>query len=188
MPRPPLRIETDRLVLRRWRATDAAPLAALHADPEVMRYLVGPIGHALSDVLLARMEAHFEAHGFGMWAVERRAEGDLIGFVGAQQVPFTAAFTPAIEIGWRLAAAVWGKGYAQEAALAVLRDLRMRLGVDRVVAYTVPANRRSWRRMERLGFRRDPEGDFAPPRLPPAHPLSLHWLYRARLDEAGRPC
>jgi RimJ/RimL family protein N-acetyltransferase len=181
-------LATPRLQLRRWRADDAAPFAAINADPAVMQHLVGPLGRALSDTLMARIEAHFDAHGFGLWAVERRVEGDLVGFVGAQHVPFEADFTPAVEIGWRLAAPVWGQGYAREAAEATLRDLRRRIGISAVVSFTVPANRPSWGLMQRLGLRRDAAGDFAHPRLPVDHPLSLHWLYRARLDEAGRPC
>lgn len=183
-----LALATPRLQLRRWRADDAAPFAAINADPAVMQHSVGPLGRALSDTLLARIEAHFDAHGFGLWAVERRVEGDLVGFVGAQRVPFEAPFTPAVEIGWRLAAPLWGQGYAREAAEATLFDLRQRIGLEQVVAFTVPANRPSWGLMQRLGLRRDAAGDFAHPRLPADHPLSLHWLYRAHLDEAGRPC
>lgn len=181
-------LATPRLQLRRWRAEDAAPFAAINADTQVMQYLVGPLDRALSDTLMARIEAHFDAHGFGLWAVERRVEGDLVGFVGAQQVPFEADFTPAVEIGWRLAARVWGQGYAREAAEATLCDLCLRCGHQHIVAFTVPANRTSWGLMQRLGLRRDAAGDFAHPRLPADHPLSLHWLYRARLDEEGRPC
>lgn len=183
-----LGLATARLRLRRWRSEDAAPFAAINADPQVMRHFPAPLTRALSDTLIARIEAHFDAQGFGLWAVERQAEGDLIGFVGAQQVPFEAAFTPAVEIGWRLAAHAFGQGYAREAAEATLCDLRRRLGITAVVSFTVPANRRSWGLMERLGLGRDAQGDFAHPRLPADHPLSAHWLYRATLDATGRPC
>lgn len=183
-----MQIKTARLVLRRWRAEDAAPFAAINADPEVARYLAGALPRQLSDALIARIEAHFDAHGFGLWAVERAADEALLGFVGAQHVPFEAPFTPAIEIGWRLATTAWGRGYAREAAEATLRDLRQRSGVLDVVSFTVPENRVSWGLMERLGLRRDRLADFAHPRLPADHPLSLHWLYRARLDAEGRPC
>ena len=182
------RVETDRLLLRRWRVEDAAPFAAINADTEVARYLPGVMPRALSDELIERFETHFEQYGFGRWVVERREDGALLGFVGGQAVHFNAPFVPAVEIGWRLGRKAWGKGYAREAAEATLRDLRQRVGLIDIVSFTVPANRPSWGLMERLGFRRDLEGDFAHPQLPPDHPLSLHWLYRARLDAEGRPC
>ena len=179
---------TARLRLRRWRAEDAAPFAGINADPEVARFLPGVMPRALSDALIERFEAHFDAHGFGRWAVERREDGALLGFVGGQTVHFEAHFAPAVEIGWRLGRQAWGQGYAREAAEATLRDLRQRLELVDIVSFTVPANRPSWGLMQRLGFRREPEGDFAHPQLPPDHLLSLHWLYRARLDAEGRPC
>lgn len=181
-------LDTARLRLRRWRAGDAAPFAAINADPEVARHLPGVMPRTLSDALIYRFEAHFDSCGFGRWAVERREDGELLGFVGGQRVPFHAPFVPAVEIGWRLGAAAWGKGYAREAAEAALRDLRQRIGLTSIVSFTVPANRPSWGLMERLGFRRDLAGDFHHPQLPADHPLSLHWLYRARLDAEGRPC
>lgn len=184
-----MRIDTARLVLRRWHAADDSDaFAAINADPEVARYLPGVMPRALSDALVERFEAHFAEHGFGRWAVERREDGSLLGFVGGQTVHFEAPFTPAVEVGWRLGRSAWGQGYAREAAEACLRDLRQRLGLTAIVSFTVPANRPSWGLMERLGFRRDHHGDFAHPQLPADHPLSLHWLYRAQLDEAGRPC
>lgn len=184
-----MRIETARLVLRRWRADDdSEAFAAINADPAVARYLPGVMPRPISDALITRFEAHFAAHGFARWAVERRVDGALLGFVGGQVVHFDAPFTPAVEIGWRLGTQAWGHGYAREAAEATLRDLRQRLGLVDIVSFTVAANRASWGLMERLGFRRDVHGDFAHPQLPADHPLSLHWLYRARLDEEGRPC
>lgn len=181
-------ITTERLTLRRWRASDAGAFAAINADPEVARHLPGVMPKALSDTLIGRFETHFDAHGFGRWAVERREDGALLGFVGGQRVHFNAPFVPAVEIGWRLGRQAWGEGYAREAAEAALRDLHQRLGLTDLVSFTAPANRRSWGLMERLGFRRDPEGDFAHPQLPAGHPLSLHWLYRIRLDGGQRPC
>lgn len=179
---------TPRLRLRRWQAADRTAFAEINADSEVMRFMPGALPRALSDALVERFEAHFEHHGFGRWAVERREDGALLGFVGGQTVHFDAPFVPAVEIGWRLGRPAWGQGYAREAAEATLRDLRQRLGLSEIVSFTVPANRPSWGLMQRLGFRRDPEGDFAHPQLPAEHPLALHWLYRARLDAKGRPC
>lgn len=181
-------LSTPRVLLRRWRPADKHAFALINADPEVARYLPGVMPRALSDALIERFETHFEQYGFGRWAVERREDGALLGFVGGQTVHFDAPFVPAVEIGWRLGRPAWGQGYAREAAEATLRDLRQRIGLTDIVSFTVPANRPSWGLMERLGFRRDLAGDFAHPQLPPDHPLSLHWLYRARLNDEGRPC
>jgi len=172
------RLHTERLCLRRWCDADREAIAAINADPKVTELLVGPLPREMSDAMIDRIEVHFRVNGFGLWALERRADGALLGFTGAQRVPFQASFTPAVEIGWRLRADVWGQGYATEAAEAVLADAFTRLGLEQIVAFTVPANRRSQAVMHRLGMRRDPNSDFDHPRLPAGHPLRRHWLYR----------
>jgi RimJ/RimL family protein N-acetyltransferase len=96
------------------------------------------------------------------------------------RVRFEAPFAPAIEIGWRFARAYWGQGYAFEAARALVDDGFGRLSFDEIVAFTVPANQRSWRLMERLGMTRDPAEDFDHPGVPRGHPLRGHVLYRQR--------
>jgi ribosomal-protein-alanine N-acetyltransferase len=120
-----------------------------------------------------------DEHGFGYWAVELPGEASLIGAIGLSRVR-SLPCAPATEIGWRLAPAYWGRGYATEAARAALEDGLFRLGVDEIVAFTVPANVRSRRVMERLGMARDPANDFDHPRLPPGHPQRRHVLYRIR--------
>ena len=89
----------------------------------------------------------------------------------------TLPFAPAVEVGWRLARAYWGRGYATEAARASLDDGFSRLALDRIVSFTVPANRPSLAVMERLGMARVEGGDFDHPRLPEGHPLRRHVLY-----------
>lgn len=182
------RIESERLILRRWGRADRAPFAAINADPVVGEFLMGPLPADLSNAMIERIEAHFRVHGFGLWAIERRSDARLLGFAGLQVVPFEARFTPAVEIGWRLAADVWGQGYATEAARAALDDAQSRCGLHDLVSFTVPANRRSQRVMEKLGFRRDPAHDFDHPRLPPDHALSRHWLYRWSPQAEALPC
>ena len=91
---------------------------------------------------------------------------------------FEAHFTPAVEIGWRLAPAHWGKGYATEAAKAAVRFGFEDLNLDQIVSFTVAANKSSWSVMERLGMTRDPAEDFDHPRLPKGHTLRRHVLYR----------
>jgi RimJ/RimL family protein N-acetyltransferase len=131
-----------------------------------------------SDARAARISEHFERHGFGLWAVEAMGLADFIGFAGLSTPAFTAHFTPAVEIGWRLAFEYWGQGYATEAARAALGFAFSQLQLAEVVSFTVPANQRSRRVMERLGMTRTPVDDFEHPNLPPGHALSRHVLYR----------
>jgi RimJ/RimL family protein N-acetyltransferase len=155
----------------------------LNADPLVMRHFPAPLGRAESDAALGRMMRHQAEHGFGFQAVEL-ADGELIGACGLAWVGFTARFTPAVEIGWRLLPEFWGRGLAEEAARLALAEGFGRLALSEVVAFTVPANRPSWRLMERLGMR--PDGGFEHPRLPEGHALRPHLLYRlARADWDG---
>ena len=172
-----MELETQRLRLRYWRAEDRVPFFAMNCEPAVLRHLP-PLTRAASDALLDRWEAHFAQHGFGLWALEERGSGKMVGACGLQHVPFDLHFTPAIEIGWRLASAWHGKGLAREAAEAALATAFSSLGLGRVVSFTVPANRPSWGLMERLGMRRI--GTFNHPRLPEGDPLRLHVLYEIR--------
>jgi RimJ/RimL family protein N-acetyltransferase len=125
-----------------------------------------------------QIDAHFDRRGFGLWAVELLETRELGGFVGLSVPSFDAPFTPCVEIGWRLARLCWGRGYATEAARAALSFGFERLGLEQIVSFTVPANLRSRRVMERLGMHRDAAADFEHPGLPPGHPLRPHVLYR----------
>jgi ribosomal-protein-alanine N-acetyltransferase len=173
-------LRTQRLLLREWRDTDRELFAAMSADPAVMEMLLPFPDRAASDAWVGRMQAHCDEHGFCQWAVEIPGEANLIGAIGLNWVPQQMAFTPAVEMGWRLARAYWGRGYAFEAARAVIEDGFGRLGLDEIVAYTVPANWRSWGLMERLGMTRNPSEDFDHPACPEGHPLRRHVLYRLR--------
>ena len=187
MSGPPV-IETERLILRGWRESDLVALAAINRDREVTRHLGGPIPKRESDLVVGRfIQKWGEEPRFGWWALEGRAESGLIGFVGLAPPDFTTPPAPCIEIGWRLARTAWGKGYATEAARAVLAH-GFALGLDEILAFTVPANIRSRRVMDRLGLRHDPEGAFDHPLIAAGDPLSRHLLYRlGRADwEAGR--
>ena len=171
-------LETDRLILRRWKMSDREPFAEMNADTRVMEFFPGLLTREESDELIDRIENHFENHGFGLFAIEEKAESRLIGFMGLHVATFQAHFTPAVEIGWRLAASAWNKGFATEGSREVVRFAFNRLRLDGIVSFTVPENIPSRRVMEKLGMTRNPADDFDHPRLPEGHRLRRHVLYR----------
>jgi RimJ/RimL family protein N-acetyltransferase len=175
-------LPTERLVLRGWTDADKAPFAAMNADTRVMELFPTVLTAVESDALVARMMEAFREVGFGLWAVERRSDRALLGFVGLAAPAWEAAFTPCVEIGWRLAFDAWGRGYATEAARTVLEFAFDRLRLTHVVSFTTVGNRRSRAVMERLGMSHDPRDDFDHPRLPAGHPLRRHVLYRLSAD------
>ncbi len=171
-------IVTPRLRLRAWRETDLEPFAAMNDNPRVMEHYPQRLTREETRAMIGRIETHFARHGFGLWAVEAPGVAEFVGYVGLSVPAFEAAFTPCVEIGWRLAASHWGKGYATEAARAALAYGFRTLGLQEIVSFTVPANVRSQAVMQRLGMRRDPAEDFDHPKLPEGHPLRRHVLYR----------
>lgn len=175
-------IRTGRLLLRRWLPLDRGPFAAMNADPEVMAHFPAPLSREQSDALIERIEAGFARHGFGLWALELRSTGAFAGFTGLAVPGFEAAFTPAVEIGWRLPRSAWGQGYATEAARAVLGFAFGDIGLAEVVSFTSTVNERSEAVMRRLGMAHDPADDFDHPRVPPGSPLRRHVLYRMTAD------
>jgi RimJ/RimL family protein N-acetyltransferase len=166
-------IQTARLRLRRWRPDDRPAFARLNADPRVMEHFPSVLTREASDALADLIDLHFERHGYGLWAVEIPGTAPFAGFIGLSVPAFAAPFTPCVEIGWRLAAGHWGCGYAVEGARAVLACAFDTLDLDEVVSFTVPANVRSRRVMERIGMSHDPADDFD-------HPAGAgrHVLYR----------
>jgi RimJ/RimL family protein N-acetyltransferase len=171
-------LSTARLLLRRWRATDREPFAALNADPHVMEHFPARLTRAESDRLIARIEAGFDRYGYGLWALELRATGELVGFTGLNVPSFDAHFTPAVEIGWRLARFAWGQGYATEAGRASLAFGFEQAGLREIVSFTSAANLRSQAVMERIGMTHDPADDFDHPELGTGDDLRRHVLYR----------
>jgi RimJ/RimL family protein N-acetyltransferase len=169
---------TERLLLRQWRDDDRAPFAALNADPEVMEHFPAPLTRDESDALVDLNRAHFDEHGFGLWAVEVVDTGAFIGFTGLAVPTFDADFTPAVEVGWRLAREAWGYGYATEAARAALAVGFATFDLDEIVSFTSVPNTRSQAVMVRLGMTHDPADDFDHPKMAPGHRLERHVLYR----------
>jgi len=151
----PFRLATQRLVLRRWSAADREPFAAMNADPEVMRHFPAVLDREASDALADRADGGFDrlrANGspYGLAAVERRADGEFLGFVGLAPMRW---YPDDVEIGWRLAPHAWGQGYATEAATAWVEHARDVLRLPRLISITVPANTPSLAVMRRLGMR-----------------------------------
>jgi RimJ/RimL family protein N-acetyltransferase len=177
-----LALRTKRLALRQWRKGDLEPFASLNADPEVMRYFPAPLTRQSSDALAHDIAREIEERGWGLWAVEVLGGAGFIGFVGLETPSFDAHFTPAVEVGWRLAREHWGRGYATEAARAAVDFGFRELALDQIVSFTAPVNTRSRRVMERLGMTRDPADDFDHPRVPDG-PLRRHVLYRLPAPE-----
>lgn len=176
MAAPDLR--TPRLLLRRWRGDDFPLFAALNADPVVMEHYPKTLSRQESDASAERIRAGLETRPFGLWAVEAIGVAPFVGYVGLAEPRFSAHFTPCVEIGWRLARQHWSQGYATEAAIAVRGHAFDVLHLEELVSFTVPANARSRRVMERLGMSRAAEDDFDHPGLPQGHPLQRHVLYR----------
>ena len=173
-------IETERLLLRAWRDEDHDPYAALNADPEVRRYFPSILTRAQSDASVDRIIAHFAAHGFGLWAVERRGTGDFLGFTGLSVLAGPDPLSPGVEIGWRLARHAWGQGFATEAAFASLTYGFDEAGLAEIVAFTAQTNAPSEAVMRRIGMRREEALDFEHPAIPVGHSLRPHIVYIAR--------
>lgn len=175
---PEFEIETARLRLRALSAGDLEAVTMLGADERVMAPLGGVFSSDLSREWLDRQLAHWRAYGFGRFFVS--CEETFVGVVGLSRHDLDAGILPGVEIAWRLAFDQWKKGYATEAARAVIDDGFTRLGLGEIVAITTPDNVRSRRVMERLGMVHSPGETFAHPRLLEGDPLRMHVLYRIR--------
>ena len=177
-------LRTERLILRDWRDDDLDAFAAMGRDPEVMAHFPTLLARDRSDVLAARIRDGLAREGFGFWAVEVIGGDPFIGFCGLSRPAFDAHFTPCVEVGWRLARASWGHGYATEAARAAIAFGGDTLALPEIVAFLLPANARSARVCERIGMTRDLAGDFDHPLIPDGTisvggiPQRRHALYR----------
>ncbi|WP_279246359.1 GNAT family N-acetyltransferase [Candidatus Litorirhabdus singularis] len=175
-------LSTPRLLLRQWRVNDYDAFARLNADSEVMRYFPQPLSRQQSDQLAQRAADHISRHGWGLWALEERQSGHFIGFTGLTPIATELAFSPAIEIGWRLARPFWGKGLATEAALQALRFGFEELGLDTIVSFTALSNQPSIAVMARLGMS-NTHSNFQHSLVAADDPLCEHVLYRLTRNE-----
>ena len=168
-------LETPRLLLRPFGPGDAPLVHRVYSDPEVMRYVAtGPMADlSVTERLLQDYEAHQKRLGYSFWAVIERESGSLIGDAGLYRTP-----TGEVELGYTLGVAWWGRGYATEAARAVLAYGFEQLALSEIVSFTTVANVRSRRVMDKLGMRRSPADDFLHPKIPDGHPQQPHVLYR----------
>ena len=128
--------------------------------------------------MIERFKQHYGEHGFSLYAVELKATHEFIGWTGLLIPSFEAHFTPAVEIGWRLASSHWNQGYATEAARAVLHYAFTELNLNEIVSFTVVNNKASRRIMEKIGLHHNPQDDFDHPNLEKTSPLCRHVLYR----------
>ena len=168
-------IETARLILRQWQPEDYASFAQMSKNPQVMQYFPKLLNRTESDAFIDKVKTIIELHGWGFGAVELKSNHQFIGFVGLHSQPTQFSFSPCVEIGWRLDQAYWGKGYATEAAQAVLHLAFRRLKLQKVVSFTALKNSRSERLMRKIGMRK--VNEFQHPALAKDHPLSWHVLY-----------
>ena len=173
-----VQLETDRLILRPFGDADRAPFAAMNADPVVMRDMPSTLTREQSDAFVDRVEAHRASFGWALWAVEIRASAEFIGYVGPWPLKQHLPIAPGVEVGWRLAADAWGRGYATEAALAAVDDGLARVGLPEIMSFTATVNARSRAVMQHIGLRHVPEEDFEHPDLPVGHRLRPHVVYR----------
>lgn len=171
-------LETERLILRQWHSDDLTAFASINQDPRVMQYFPSTLDIAETRQFIKKIKQHFKQHGYGFFCCALKSSNLCIGFVGLNVPNFEAHFMPNVEIGWRLAFNHWGKGYATEAAMRMLDYGFNELALHEIVSFTVPANTRSRRVMEKIGMLHDPKDNFKHPQLACNHPLSLHVLYR----------
>lgn len=148
-----------------------------------MEYFPHPLSRTESDQLANKIQARIQENGWGLWAVTAVGTAQFIGFIGLNSPAFSAHFTPAIEIGWRLAYPFWRRGYATEGASACLHYGFTQLGLTEIVSFTSSQNKRSRAVMERLGMHHNPKDNFDFPTLPQGHPLQKHVLYRLSSKE-----
>ncbi len=186
-----IEFNTARLRLRQWQESDREAFAMLNANPQVMAFFENLLDRSTSDAIFDELRLQIAQRGWGLWAVEVLQnkipqdevlhENEFIGFVGLCIPSPDLPCSPCVEISWRLLPNYWGKGYATEAARAVLRVAFETVRLPEVISFTSLPNLRSKAVMERIGMVQD--GGFEHPQLPPGHPLSLHVLYRISYEQ-----
>ncbi|PIE47017.1 MAG: GNAT family N-acetyltransferase [Gammaproteobacteria bacterium] len=181
-------IYTPRLKLRQWHMSDLKPFAQMNADPEVMRYFPTVLTESDSNALGNKIQKLIDQKGYGFWGVELLATQEFIGFAGLNEIDSDSELAKTLnmdknflEIGWRLAKKYWGKGYASEAAKAVLDFAFNDLLAESVYAFTAVVNQPSQKVMQRLGMVNTKQ-NFNHPKVKQGHELERHCLYCINRD------
>lgn len=146
-------LETPRLIMRRWQASDISPFMAMNRDPVVMEHfpnLLTPI-QALASV--EQFEVNFDTLDYSMWSLQLRDGGEFVGSVGLSPYILSKIDRPDVAIGWQLRSQFWGKGLALEAARAARDYAFEELNISELIAIAPEANLRSIRLMERMGMK-----------------------------------
>lgn len=172
-------IETERLILRRWKEEDRKPFAEMNGNPNVMKYFPSTLSTEESSAFVDRINSEFEKTGYGLYAVETKDTGEFIGYVGFHRFTFDAPFSPNWEIGWRISDKFWHKGYATEATTACINYAREKKMCTTLYSFTAVPNIPSENVMKRIGM--SYEMTFMHPKLPHGHRLKEHKLYSIKL-------
>lgn len=170
--------ETERLRFRDWNREDLPQFRKMNKDPQVMQYFPAPLEDAETDAFFDRIQNEFKDSGYGLYAVELKESGEFIGFTGFHKASFKASFTPCIEIGWRLKASAFGKGYATEGARACLDYGFKVLKFAEVYSFTAKINLPSERVMQKIGMTK--AGEFEHPNVQEGSILKAHVLYHTK--------
>ncbi len=174
-------LKTSRLIIREWRASDLAPMTAINQDPKVMEHFFALRSEAETRRFIDVNIALHMREGYCLYAVELKGSQQFIGFVGLSPVDAQISKSPTVEIGWRLGSQFWGKGYATEAALAIMQHAHDNLGISELICFTTVGNFRSSQLMTRLGFNHYAEEDCDHFGIEDANKLHRHVFYRKKL-------
>lgn len=169
-------VQTDRLVLRQWRAEDRPLFAAMNSDPQVMEYFPSTLSSLQSNALIDRFTTDIDESGWGFWAAERADTGEFIGFIGINYSADGLPFGPCVDIGWRLARSHWGFGFATEGAKAAMDYAFWQANLNRLISMTPINNTPSERVMKKLGMVKQ-KNNFMHPQVADGHALQEHLLY-----------
>ncbi len=180
-------LRTNRLLLRNWKDDDIAPFIAMGLDERVMNYFPSLQREEQSREFIRKIKEGFDERGWGLWAAQELVGSDFIGFIGIKPIleefPVTSIQSPLVEIGWRLRAESWNKGFATEGALASLQFGFDTLKLKEIISFTSLLNAPSIRVMQKIGMKRDMAGDFDHPRVSEGSELRRHLLFRITKED-----
>lgn len=173
-----LEFNTPRLRLRNWQMEDLPHWIAMNSDSITLKYFARTDTKEESQASFERIKIDLELHDFGLWAAQEKQSGRFMGFIGLSRKTLEGiSFTPCIEIGWRLDREFWGRGYATEGALEVLKFGKESLKFDQIFSYTSRINTPSINVMKKIGLRARPELDFDHPKIQAGQRLRSHVVF-----------